>query len=146
MRWYNPPLGSFDWREVPDTDEEALSLLDGYARAEAHAAVYEEWSRLGADIMAALIRAGECGRGRGRRVGRNPSGASHPPPLVRRSSSTARLTSSGSVLWVKRATTIPCSRTKTITHGSPTRFRRYPGGRRGAVSSSRIMSVAPPRP
>lgn len=38
MRWYNPWLESFEWREVPDTDEEALSLLDGYAGAEAHAA------------------------------------------------------------------------------------------------------------
>jgi hypothetical protein len=45
---------------VPNTDEEALSLLDGYTRAEAHAAVYEEWRRLGAGIMSALIRAGEA--------------------------------------------------------------------------------------
>jgi len=59
MRWYNPRLGSFEWREMPNTDEEALSLLDGYARAEAHAAVYGGWRRLGAGIMAALIRAGE---------------------------------------------------------------------------------------
>jgi hypothetical protein len=60
MRWYNPRLDTFEWREAPDTDEEALSLLDGYTRAEAHAAVYEEWRRLGAGIMAALIRAGEA--------------------------------------------------------------------------------------
>ncbi len=59
MRWYNPQLGAFEWREVPNTDEEALSLLDGYVGAEAHAAVYEEWCKLGSDIMAALIRAGE---------------------------------------------------------------------------------------
>jgi hypothetical protein len=58
MRWYNPRLGTFEWRGVPNTDEEALSLLDGYVGAEAHAAVYEEWRRLGAGIMAALIRAG----------------------------------------------------------------------------------------
>jgi hypothetical protein len=45
---------------VPNTDEEALSLLDGYTRAEAHAAVYEEWRWLGAGMMAALIRAGEA--------------------------------------------------------------------------------------
>jgi hypothetical protein len=31
MRWYNPKLEDFEWREVPNTDEEALSLLDGYA-------------------------------------------------------------------------------------------------------------------
>jgi hypothetical protein len=60
MRWYNPRLGTFEWRGVPNTDEEALSLLDGYTRAEAHAAVYEEWRRLGAGIMSALIRAGEA--------------------------------------------------------------------------------------
>jgi hypothetical protein len=62
MRWYNPQLGAFEWREVPKTDEQALSLLDGYTRAEAYAAVYEEWRQLGADIMAALIRAGETAR------------------------------------------------------------------------------------
>ncbi len=66
MRWYNPWLGTFEWREIPNTDEEALSLLDGYVGAEAHAAVYEEWRRLGAGIMAALIRAGEAAEeGRG---------------------------------------------------------------------------------
>ena len=59
MRWYNPRLGAFEWREVPDTDEGALSLLDGCVGAEAHAAVYEEW-RLGSSMMAALIRAGEA--------------------------------------------------------------------------------------
>ena len=62
MRWYNPQLGTFEWREVPKTDEEALSLLRGYAGAQAHAAVYEEWRQLGADIMAALIRAGETAK------------------------------------------------------------------------------------
>jgi hypothetical protein len=65
MRWYNPRLGTFEWRGVPNTDEEALSLLDGYTRAEAHAAVYEEWRRLGAGIMAALIRAGETAKQEG---------------------------------------------------------------------------------
>jgi hypothetical protein len=62
MRWYNPQLGAFEWREVPKTDEQALSLLDGYTRAEAHQAVYEEWRQLGADIMSALIRAGETAK------------------------------------------------------------------------------------
>jgi hypothetical protein len=62
MRWYNPKLEGFEWREVPNTDEEALSLLEGYAGAEGHAAVYEEWRRLGTEIMAALIRAGEGAR------------------------------------------------------------------------------------
>ena len=65
MRWHNPRLGTFEWREVPESDEEALSLLDGYVGAEAHAAVYEEWRRLGAGIMAALIRTGEAAEGGG---------------------------------------------------------------------------------
>jgi len=63
MRWYNPRLEGFEWREVPDTDEEARSLLAGYAGAEDHAAVYEEWRRLGAGVMVALMRAGEAARG-----------------------------------------------------------------------------------
>ncbi len=62
MRWYNPKLKDFEWREVPKTDEEALSLLEGYVGAEGHAAVYEEWRQLGTDIMAALIRAGEAAK------------------------------------------------------------------------------------
>jgi hypothetical protein len=62
MRWYNPKLEDFEWREVPKTDEEALSLLEGYAGAEGHAAVYEEWRQLGTEIMAALIRAGEAAK------------------------------------------------------------------------------------
>ena len=60
MRWYNPKLGSFEWRELPASDEEVLSLLDDYPGAEGHAATYREWRDLGAGI-AALIRAGEGG-------------------------------------------------------------------------------------
>jgi hypothetical protein len=62
MRWYNPRPGAFEWREVPKTDEEALSLFDSYTRAEVHAAVYQEWRQLGAGIMAALIRVGETAK------------------------------------------------------------------------------------
>ena len=62
MRWYSLRLEGFEWRDVPDTDEEALSLLAGYAGAEGHAAVYEEWRRLGAGVKAALIKAGEAAR------------------------------------------------------------------------------------
>src|SRR5918997_1759097 len=29
MRWYNPTLEAFEWRDVPQSDEEALSVLDG---------------------------------------------------------------------------------------------------------------------
>jgi len=60
MRWYNPPLGGFEWREVPQSEKEALSLLEGYPGAQAHAEVYQEWRHLGASIMSALIRAGEA--------------------------------------------------------------------------------------
>ena len=62
MRWYNTKLEDFQWREIPKTDEEALSLLEGCAGAEGHAAVYKEWRRLGSEIMAALIRAGEAAK------------------------------------------------------------------------------------
>ena len=27
MRWYNPTLGDFEWREAPKSDKEALWLL-----------------------------------------------------------------------------------------------------------------------
>ncbi len=62
MRWYNPSLGDFEWREVPASDEEALSLLEGYPEAHIHAEVYQEWRDLGTSIMSALIRAGEVAR------------------------------------------------------------------------------------
>ncbi len=64
MRWYNPSLGDFEWREVPLGDEEALSLFEGYPDAHIHAEVYQEWRDLGASIMSALIRAGEAARER----------------------------------------------------------------------------------
>ena len=32
MRWYNPKLEDFEWREVPASDEEALTLLESYRR------------------------------------------------------------------------------------------------------------------
>ncbi|MGH3145863.1 MAG: hypothetical protein ACRDTR_08695 [Rubrobacter sp.] len=63
MRWYNPKLGSFEWREVPESDEEALSLLDGCPGGEHHAEVYREWRELGAEIKPALIRTGEAAKG-----------------------------------------------------------------------------------
>jgi hypothetical protein len=60
MRWYNPALGGFEWREVPASDQDALSLLEGYPGCEAYAKTYREWRALGAAIRAALIRAGEA--------------------------------------------------------------------------------------
>jgi hypothetical protein len=62
IRWYNPKLQNFEWREVPNSDEEALTLLDDHPSCERYAEVYEEWRALGAPIMAALIRAGEAAK------------------------------------------------------------------------------------
>ena len=62
MRWYNPALGHFEWREVPKTDEEAISVLDGSPYTPTCTQTYREWRALGAGIMAALIRAGEAAR------------------------------------------------------------------------------------
>lgn len=62
IRWYSPKLRGFEWREVPDSDEEALSLFEGYLGAEDHAEVYQEWRELGAGIMTSLIRAGEAAK------------------------------------------------------------------------------------
>jgi hypothetical protein len=62
MRWYNPKREAFEWRKVPASDEEALSLFEGYPGAEEHAEVYREWRALGAGIKTALMRAGEAAR------------------------------------------------------------------------------------
>ncbi len=58
IRWYNPELEDFEWREVPKSDEEAL--LNDHPSCRRYVEVYEEWRALGAPIMAALIRAGEA--------------------------------------------------------------------------------------
>ena len=63
MRWYNPTLGGFEWREVPESDEEALSALEGSPFTASCTMTYREWRELGVGIMAALIRAGEAARG-----------------------------------------------------------------------------------
>jgi hypothetical protein len=60
MRWYNPNLDGFEWREVPPTDGQALEVLDGSPLFPACAEAYHEWRQLGASIRAALIRAGEA--------------------------------------------------------------------------------------
>jgi hypothetical protein len=36
VRWYNPALENFEWREVPQSDEEALSLLEGSPHPKVH--------------------------------------------------------------------------------------------------------------
>jgi len=66
IRWFNPKLRRFEWREVPGSDEEALSLFEGYPGAEDNAEVYREWRKLGAGIMTALMRAGEAARNGGK--------------------------------------------------------------------------------
>jgi hypothetical protein len=62
MRWYNPASGTFEWREVPQSDEEALRVLEGSAHASVCKDAYREWRALGAGIKAALIRAGETAK------------------------------------------------------------------------------------
>ncbi len=64
MRWYNPKLCGFEWREMPEDDEGAFALLGGHQHAEADAGVYREWRDLGAGVAASLIRAGETARER----------------------------------------------------------------------------------
>src|ERR671917_2855177 len=62
MRWYNPTLEAFEWRDVPQSDEEALSVLDGTPYTLTCTRIYQEWRGLGAGIKAALIRAGEAAK------------------------------------------------------------------------------------
>ena len=62
IRWYNPKLDDFEWREIPKCDEEALSLLEGSPYSPTCMETYQEWRGLGSSIAAALIRAGEAGR------------------------------------------------------------------------------------
>ena len=59
MRWYNPKGGSFEWREVPKSDEDALSLLSSSLYTQSCTDTYWYWRKLDASIMAALKRAGE---------------------------------------------------------------------------------------
>lgn len=60
IRWYNPKLKSFEWREVPESDGEALSLLEGSLYTSTCTKTYQEWRGLGSSITVALIRAGEA--------------------------------------------------------------------------------------
>jgi hypothetical protein len=62
IRWYNPRLNTFEWREVPQSDEEALSLLEGSPYSATCTQTYREWRQLGAAIGAALMRAGEAAK------------------------------------------------------------------------------------
>jgi hypothetical protein len=62
MRWYNPTLQDFEWCEVPPSDEQALKALAGSPHSPACANTYHEWRKLGASIVAALMRAGEAAK------------------------------------------------------------------------------------
>jgi hypothetical protein len=59
MRWYNPELERFEWRESPKSDEEALSLLSNCSYPSTSIDTYRYWRSLGASITAALLRARE---------------------------------------------------------------------------------------
>ena len=60
VRWYNPKLEDFEWKEVPESDEEALSLLEDSPYTPTCTETYRKWRELGASITVALIRAGEA--------------------------------------------------------------------------------------
>ena len=59
IRWYNPKSESFEWRELPKSDEEALSLLSSSAYTHSCTDTYRYWRKLDATITAALLRTGE---------------------------------------------------------------------------------------
>jgi hypothetical protein len=61
MRWNNPKLEGYEWREVPQTDEQAIEALAGSPYSAQAAETYRDWREMGASIAAALIRAGEAG-------------------------------------------------------------------------------------
>ena len=62
MRWYNPSLRGFEWRNSPEGDKEALAILDESVRSQPYVEVYWRWRNLGATVMASLIRAGEAAK------------------------------------------------------------------------------------
>jgi hypothetical protein len=61
MRWYNPASGEFKEGD-PQSDEEALRLLEGSLHPAACKDTYQEWRALGAGVKAALIRASEAAK------------------------------------------------------------------------------------
>jgi hypothetical protein len=63
VRWYNPKGERFEWREVPESDEEALSLLSNSPYTQSCTDTYLYWRKLDASITAALLRAGEQAKG-----------------------------------------------------------------------------------
>ena len=62
MRWYNPSLGDFEWRDAPEDDQEAQAILNESSRSRPYIEAYLSWRNLGASVMVALIRAGEAAK------------------------------------------------------------------------------------
>ena len=62
IRWYSPKLEDFEWRELPQSDEETLSLLEDSPYTPICTDTYRQWRALGASITVAFIRAGEAAR------------------------------------------------------------------------------------
>jgi hypothetical protein len=62
IRWYSPKLEDFEWREVPESDEEALSLLEGSEHTTTCTDTYRSWRALESSITVTLIRVGEAAR------------------------------------------------------------------------------------
>jgi hypothetical protein len=62
MRWYNPSLRGFEWRNAPEDDKEALAILDESSKSRSYLEVYWRWRNLGATVTASLIRAGEAAK------------------------------------------------------------------------------------
>ncbi len=62
MRWYNPSLRDFEWRNAPEGDEEALAILEDSSKSRPCVEVYWKWRNLGATVTASLIRAGEAAK------------------------------------------------------------------------------------
>ena len=61
IRWYNPTLKHFEWREVPPADEQALEMLDGSS----HSQTCTRTSASGAGWnlhRTSLMRAGEAAK------------------------------------------------------------------------------------
>jgi hypothetical protein len=47
---------------APETDEEALALMEGSTEPQVCIDAYREWTKLGATVVASLVRAGETAR------------------------------------------------------------------------------------
>jgi hypothetical protein len=62
VRWYNPSLRGFEWRNPPEDDEEALAILNESSKSQPYVEVYGKWRNLGATVPMSLIRAGEAAK------------------------------------------------------------------------------------